>query len=138
MEDKAFLGIGWSFPPVFDRHNKEVQMVVAEQDIRQSIFILLETEPGERVHRYDFGCGIRQFMFEPMTQTIQTLLRDRIEKAVMLYEPRINLLQVDLDMSHEKEGIIYIVLDYMVLKTNRRSNIVYPFYLREGTDIENK
>lgn len=138
MDDKAFLGIGWSFPPVFDRHNKEVQMAVAEQDIRQSILILLETEPGERVHRYDYGCGIRQFMFEPITQTTQTLLRDRIEKAVMLYEPRINLLQVDLDMSHEKEGVIYIVLDYTVLKTNRRSNIVYPFYLREGTDIENK
>ena len=135
MEDKSFLGKGWIFPPEFDRETGSVWMVSEEEDIRQSLEILLGTTPGERVHRYDFGCGIRRFAYEPMTLTTQTIMREVIEKSVLLFEPRVVLERVTLDMNREADGVIGIVLDYLVLKTNRRSNIVYPFYLREGTDI---
>lgn len=83
-------------------------------------------------------CGIRQFAYELMTLTTQTIMRNVIEKSVLLFEPRISLERVSFDMSREAEGIMFIVLDYYVLRTNRRSNMVYPFYLREGTDLENK
>lgn len=138
MEDKSFLGKGWSFPPEFDQERGKVRMVAEEEDIKHSLAILLSTAPGERVHRFDFGCGIRQFAYELMTLTTQTIMRNVIEKSVLLFEPRISLERVSFDMSREAEGIMFIVLDYYVLRTNRRSNMVYPFYLREGTDLENK
>lgn len=134
--EKSFLGRGWGFPPEFDRETGQVRMVTEEEDICQSLGILLSTAPGERIHRFDFGCGIRQFVYEPMTLTTQTIMRNMIEKAVLMYEPRISLERITFDMAREAEGIMEIVLDYVVLKTNRRSNMVYPFYLREGTDIE--
>lgn len=136
MEDKSFFGKGWCFPPEFDLETGQVRMVAEEKDICQSLAILLSTAPGERMHRYDFGCGIRQFAYEPMTLTTQTIMKNMIEKAVLLFEPRISLERITFDMDREAEGVIGIVLDYVVLKTNRRSNMVYPFYLREGTDIE--
>lgn len=111
-------------------------MVGGEEDIRQSLGILLSTTPGERVHRFDFGCGIRRFAYEPMTLTTQTIMRNVIEKSVLLFEPRIRLERVRFDMGREAEGMMDIVLEYVVLTTNRRSNMVYPFYLREGTDLE--
>lgn len=137
MGDKSFLGKGWAFPPAFSLETGETCMVAEEEDIRQSLNILLSTAPGERIHRFDFGCRVRQFMYESMTLTTQTIMRNMLEKAIVMYEPRITLEHITFDMSREKDGVMYIVLEYVVLKTNRRSNMVYPFYLREGTDIEN-
>lgn len=136
MEDRSFLGKGWSFPPEFQKNGYVVKIVSEEEDIRQSLNILLNTTPGERIHRFDFGCGIKRFMYEQMTLTTQTIMKETIEKAILLFEPRIYLDRISFDTSREKDGIMYILLDYTVLKTNRRSNMVYPFYLREGTDIE--
>ena len=68
MEDKSFLGKGWSFTPEFDQERGKVRMVAEEEDIKQSLAILLSTAPSERVHRFDFGCGIRQFAYELMTR----------------------------------------------------------------------
>ncbi len=135
MEDKSFLGRGWSFPPEFRKGAYPTVMVKEEDDIRQSLSILMETTPGERVHRYDFGSGIKQFVFEQMSLTNQTLLRDTIENAVLLFEPRITLNEVRFNLSEAPEGVMYIEMDYTVRHTNRRSNMVFPFYLREGTDI---
>ncbi len=112
-----------------------VRMVKEEEDVRQGLDVLLSTVPGERVHRFDFGCGIRRFMYEPMTLTTQTVMREVLEKAILLYEPRVRLNSLVFDVSEEKEGVVYITIDYTVLRTNRRSNMVYPFYLREGTDL---
>ena len=109
-------------------------MVADEENIRQSLWTLLSTSPGERVHRYDYGCPLRRYVFEIMDISTQTLLRDEIERAVVMYEPRIDLHRVDFE-TDEKEGILRILLDYTVRQTNRRTNMVYPFYLNEGTDL---
>lgn len=133
-EDKTFLGNGWSFPPALDRDETPARMVSYEEDIRQSLWILLSTSPGERVHRYDYGCPIRRYAFEIMDISTQTLLRDEIERSIVMFEPRIDLNRVDFEVD-EKDGILRILLDYTIRQTNRRTNIVYPFYLNEGTDL---
>lgn len=134
MKNKSFLGKGWAFPPKFGDSENVVAMVSGEENIRQSINILLSTTPGERIHRYDYGCPIRQYAFEVMNLTTQTIMKELIEKAIILFEPRITLNKVLFEIEHE-EGIILIHLDYTVRQTNRRSNMVYPFYLNEGTEI---
>lgn len=132
MEEKSFLGKGWAFPPEFGKGVSPAVMALEEEDIRQSLMILLMTEPGERVHRYDFGCKIRRFVHEEMTLANQTRMKNEIEKAVLLFEPRITLNEVGFNLEEMETGVILIKLDYTVRRTNSRSNMVYPFYLREG------
>lgn len=133
--DSSFLGKGWSFPPEFRKSAQPTCLVEEEEDIRQSLAILMQTQPGERVHRYDYGCGIRRFVHEKMTLTAQTKMQDVISRAVLLFEPRVSLNEVRLGLEQMDDGILMIGLDYTVRSTNTRSNMVFPFYLREGTDL---
>lgn len=135
MSDNSFLGTGWNFPPEFRKENDPTVLVDEIEDIRQSLLILMQSRPGSRVHEYAYGCALQDFAYEELTVTVQTLMRDEIERAVLNYEPRITLNDVRFDFGLEPQGVLLIELDYTVRLTNRRSNLVYPFYLREGTHI---
>ncbi len=134
MKQKTFLGNGWNYPPIFQENKDVTEMVADEENIRQSLWILLSTSPGERVHRYDYGCPLRKYNFELMDTTTQTLLKEEIMKAIILFEPRVEIIGVRFDLL-QKEGVLQIHLDYTIRRTNRRTNMVYPFYLNEGTDL---
>lgn len=133
--DKSFLGKGWSFPPEFRKGPFPTVMVAEDEDIRQSLYILLATRPGERIHRFDFGSGIYRFVQEEMTVTNQALLRDSVFNTVLMNEPRVTLNEVNFDLDRQEDGILMIYLDYTVRRTNSRSNMVFPFYLKEGTNL---
>lgn len=134
MEDKTFLGTGWNFPPEFDSTSGSTIMSSDEENICQSLHILFSTFPGERIGNYDYGCPIRKYAFEILDVTTQTLLEEDIRRSVLLYEPRIELDAVTFEVE-QKKGILFIRLEYTIRHTNKRSNMVYPFYLNEGTDI---
>ena len=135
--NKAFLGIGWGFPPEFHKHADalEVKMVAEEEDIRESLRILLSTRPGERVMQPDYGCGLHTMVFENLDESTVTELKDIIERSVLFFEPRITLESVDIDTDESLEGSLKIQLNYTVRLTNTRSNIVYPFYYLEGSQV---
>jgi phage baseplate assembly protein W len=135
MGDRGFLGTGWAFPPVFDSRTKQASMVSEAQDIAQSLHILLGTKPGERVMQPTFGCGLDRMVFELIDESTITEIRDIIEKAVLFFEPRITLDAVEVDTGRLFEGVLLLNLAYTVRSTNTRSNLVYPLYLREGTDV---
>ena len=130
-DDMQFLGRGWSFPPVFDRTNKEVLMLEGEDDIRSSIEILLSTELGERVLRPSFGWKRDRWLFESLTATAATAIQKEIEDALLFFEPRINLNAVRLLQMDKEAGKVEILIDYTVRNTNTRNNLVFPFYLSE-------
>lgn len=132
---ESFLGSGWSFPPEFSPELGRVVMVSDEQDIWESLQIILSTSPGERVMFPKFGCSIRKQVFETINLSFINQLRDSIRFAVLHYEPRIVLHDVTIDRSDNESGLLRIRLDYTIRITNSRSNLVYPFYLREGTNI---
>lgn len=133
-QDKSFLGTGWAFPPRFTKE-QGVEMVSREEDIRQSLFILLSTNPGERIFRFDYGCNIRRWVFEEMTLSNETLIIDCISDAILYYEPRIDIERILLDAGNMQEGILRISIDYRIRETNSRSNMVYPYYFMEGTNL---
>lgn len=133
--DHSFLGTGWSFPPEFDPDLGSIVMVSDEQDIWESLQVILSTAPGERTMFPKFGCGIRQMVFDTVNTTFLTQLKDLIRFSILHYEPRIILNDVTINSADPVEGILQIRLDYTIRKTNSRSNLVYPFYLREGTNI---
>lgn len=110
-------------------------MVEEEEDIREALGILFGTAPGERVMQPTFGCGLKKMVFETLNEATITEIRDLIERAVLFFEHRISVDQVDVVVADELAGRIDIVLDYTVRTTNARNNMVYPFYLHEGTSI---
>lgn len=151
--EKSFLGKGWGFPPEFDTFTKEVKMVSEEEDIQESLRILLLTSPGERTMEPSYGCGLRSKVFENISEGTLTEIKDLIERAILFFEPRITLNRIDVSYGPENgaaigspvngtdgrevrlEGLIHLLIDYTVRATNTRSNMVYPFYLLEGTDL---
>lgn len=134
-ESKAFLGRGWGFPPEFTRRGKRVRMASAEDDVRESLRILLSTAPGERVMHPTYGCGLNDMVFEVLNEATLAEIGDVVERAVLFFEPRITLDDIDVAVTDELAGKVEIRLDYTIRSTNSRSNMVYPFYLLEGTNI---
>jgi phage baseplate assembly protein W len=129
---KAFLGRGWAMPVALDPRTGRVQSVAYEEDIRQSILIILETAPGERVLRPNFGCGIHELVFASMDSTTIQLVRSTVEDALRRCEARIELLGVTVDDAATAEGQLLVEIEYRVRRTNQIGNLVFPFYFREG------
>jgi len=135
MSSNSFLGVGWAFPPEFDTATKEVKTVSETDDIQESLTILLSTFPGERMMQPTFGCELKTMVFETLNESTITAIKDMIERAVLFFEPRIALDDIYLETSRMTEGVLTILLEYTVRATNTRSNMVYPFYFQEGSEI---
>lgn len=133
--DRSFLGTGWTFPPSFDNASGEVKMLSDEEDIQSSLHVLLTTRLGERVMQPTYGCNLDELVFESMTTTFKSYIKDLVKTAILYHEPRIKLNKVELDDSRDMEGVILIIIDYTIRTKNTRFNYVYPFYKNEGTDI---
>jgi len=131
--DQRFLGRGWAFPPRFD--DGSVQMVEAGDDIDQSLQVLLCTTQGERLMRPDFGLGVQAHVFDLTDETALTELAFRIEESIRFHEPRIVLENLDVTPHADLDGHLNIAITYRVVATNSRANVVFPFYMQEGTSV---
>jgi len=129
---KAFLGVGWAFPPAVEADGTLAE-AVHEEDIRQAIRIILGTNPGERVMRPDFGAGLNTFVFEPVNTTTMALVQSRVQEALVAWEARIDVEAVNVTTDAVERNRLLIDMTYRVRATNTLSNLVYPFYLEEGT-----
>jgi phage baseplate assembly protein W len=132
----SFLGTGWSYPPEFVIETHEVLMTSDEEDIQASLKILLGTTVGERFLNPKYGLDLHDMLFEPMSTTMTTFLKDQANIALLIYESRINLLSLEIDTSGQLEGRVSIVVDYEVRATNSRFNLVYPFYLTDASEVK--
>ena len=134
--ERSFLGTGWCFPPQFMAAERSVEMVSAEEDIEQSIHIILSTSPGERVMDPLFGCGIKKMVFEEINQATIAKLMHLISRSLLYFEPRINVELIEIGTDNDMEGRLDIDLNFTVITTNARRNMVYPFYILEGTLVD--
>lgn len=132
--DRAFLGRGWNFPI---QAGADGQIVEAEyeQDVHQAVRLVLGTDLGERVMLPAFGGGLRALLFEPLTATTQALVQLRVRDALVRFEPRIDVLDVTVELDTGPDAALLIGVDYRVRSTNTFYNLVYPFYLLEGTPV---
>lgn len=127
-QNSGFFGRGWAFPPNFNKASNGVVMVEKIEDINESLKILLSTRVGERLLEPLYGCELSRFLFEPIDTTLKTYMREVIRDAILYFEPRIKLIDIDLRALPD-EGRIDIALDYLVPSVNSRGNLVFPFYL---------
>jgi phage baseplate assembly protein W len=131
----GFLGTGWSFPPTFDPISGTVVLVSDVTDIEESLNILLSTSLGERVMQPNYGCALQPYLFEPLNATVIGYLKDRVQNAILFYEPRITVSSIDvtaLDSPELWAGRFRITVTYSIIQTNSRLNYVYDYYLTEA------
>ena len=149
-EQKEWQGRGWAFPVSIDAASSGISFDEYEQDIRQSILIILHTSPGERVMRPDFGCGIHDLVFDVVDVAMLTRVESAVRNAMTRYEPRIEVRAVravlgqsdgrnaqtgtvtNWSVRDTTEGVLTVELDYRIRQTNQNGNLVFPFYFREG------
>lgn len=143
-EKPKFLGRGWQFPPRFEVALDEqgraaaagtAAMVANNDDIQESLRILLATSRGERVMRPQYGLGLHEHVFDLSDETSLGDLRSKIEDAVLHFEPRIVVEEIYFDTSTLADGYLSVLMQYWIPAINSRSNIVFPFYFDEGTSL---
>ncbi|WP_136591236.1 GPW/gp25 family protein [Salinigranum halophilum] len=130
-EPGDFLGRGWQFPVTTDRSG-QVESTTGVADIEASIRLILATAKGERVMRPDFGCGIHDYAFTTVDQSTLTMVETSVRDALREWEPRIEVLSVDVSTAELDVGRLLIEVTYRVRETNNEFNLVYPFYLEGG------
>lgn len=132
MSEK-FLGIGWKFP-VQLTEDGAIATSEYEQDIRESILIILGTAIGERVMRPTFGAGIQDHVFDTIDSVTTNLITYDVSEALINWEPRIDVVKVNVSTAEASRGKLSIFVDYRVRATNTIFNLVYPFYLN-GSEV---
>jgi len=128
---KEFLGAGVAFPLRPDAEGRIV-MNSLEDHVRQSIQLILQTARNERVMRPEFGAGLQSLVFEPLNQATAALVQHQVEKALVRFEPRIELLKVAVTLDQNQGDRLIINVEYRVRRTDTTFNLVYPFYLERG------
>jgi phage baseplate assembly protein W len=131
---RDFLGRGWRFPVAINRTGG-IATSAQEENIRESIFIILGTAPGERIKRLDFGCDIHELVFAPNNPATAALAIHYCEEALRKWEPRIHKITVEADPAHTEPNRLDIRISYVVRATNQPGNLVYPFYLRKPDEV---
>jgi len=132
---QSFLGTGWSFPPAFDAVSGTVVLVSDEEDIRESLNILLATSLGERVMQPRYGCNLEDYLFEPLNSTTVGFIKNLVSNAILFYEPRIVTEEITVtgdDSAALFEGRFSIEVKYSIPGTNSRFNYVYDYYKNEA------
>ena len=128
-----FLGRGWKFPVGVNPVTGRIAMSEYEQDIRESIRIILATAPGERLMRPDFGCGIHELVFSAINRITLGQFESRVREAITKFEARVEIVKLEISAAESANGKLDIDIDYRVRETNNEFNLVFPFYLTEGT-----
>jgi phage baseplate assembly protein W len=121
-----FLGKGWSFP--IRPRAGALRYAQGDDKVRQSIALILETEPGERLMRPEFGCGLRRYLMKPNTSATRALIAHDVEQALRRFEPRIALKSVRVEPGDDP-ALVVIDIAYAHVRDGSPGNLVYPFYL---------
>lgn len=128
---RAFLGSGFSFPLQVTPRGR-LSMSRAEQRIEESIYLILGTRLGERVMLATFGCGIHDLLFAPNTPATRARAVEHVRRALVSFEPRIDVLDVTTETSDAEPSLLLIRVDYRIRANNAMGNLVYPFYITEA------
>ncbi len=129
---RSFLGTGFKFPVQVDPNTGRVRTSSGEDDIAESIRIILGTQPGERPMSPHFGCSINSFIFGGADYTAIMMMKHEIENSLIMWEPRIKDIVADIEQSPDEDGKLVVNISYVVRSTNNPFNLVYPFYINEG------
>lgn len=130
IRDKEFLGRGLAFPLQLDPRGG-ISLASGENEIMQAIKIILETRPGERVMRPEFGCRIHELVFAPNNASTKALAMHYVKQALDRWEPRIDVTEVAILDEVDRNEVMFIEIKYQTKDAHEERSIVYPFYLTD-------
>lgn len=134
MNDRSLtlrlLGKGWSFPVQPAGADRALPLASGIEKVRQSILMILETEPGERIMRPSFGCGLRRYLMKPNTNATRALIQHDVRRALETWEPRIQLQSVQVQAG-EDPSLVLIAIHYRHRHDASPDSLVFPFYLEK-------
>jgi phage baseplate assembly protein W len=125
---ETWLGMGPTFPFLPNRVGR-LDYVSGQELVRQSIGIILDTEPGERIMLPTFGCGLRRYLMQPNSIATRAAMREDIVNALTQWEPRIRLRDVVVEPGDDP-ALVWIDIAYVLRVTESADNLVFPFYLQ--------
>ncbi len=134
--DRDFLGKGLRFP-VSVNLNGGVSSSQLEENVRQCIFIILGTAPGERIYRPQFGCRIHDLMFAPNNGLTAARAEVFCEEAIYKFEPRVEKVKCGAQPNPDEPNRLDVRIEYVIAGKNDKRNLVFPFYLRNEEDEAN-
>src|SRR3989339_1413974 len=126
MEKPEFLGRDWAFPITFHKGAGGPAMAEGKESVAQSLAILFNCGKGERPYRPDYGADLSAYLFDPLSKARESEVKRLVEQAILLFEPRVKLLGVKLQVE-ELKGQFFIEITYLIRNTNTRQNQVLPF-----------
>ncbi len=122
MDRGGIFGKGVAFPPRIAGDGR-VAWSEGETNVREAIQIILLTEMRERVMTPEFGGSLGEFLFEPNTVTTRHLIKDRIARALMQWEPRITVESVDVTEDATDAQAAIAIITYKLRATQTRESI---------------
>ncbi len=129
----SIIGTGLRFPLLPDSYG-QLSYVTGEENIEQSLKLLLLTFVRERVMRPDFGTAVREQLFAPGSERTLRLLEQGIRAAIRDHEPRIEVDNIAANPDERDRTYVLVEIAYRVRATYVRGNLVFPFYLQGGGD----
>jgi len=132
VRHRDYLGVGVAFPIRVD-HSGGLALAEYEESVQEAIWIILGSARGERQMRPRFGCGIHEYVFAPDSAGTRAGIARAVRSGLTEWEPRIDVLDVRVDAVPDEENKLLIEVDYRVRSNNAFHNLVYPFYITEGT-----
>jgi len=134
--NRNLLGKGWA-SPISPGVNGGIKFSQYEKSIEESIRTILNTTPGERLMRPDFGCMINEMVFSPNRPQSIAQAEHYVREAIIKWEPRVILKDVKGSPDPSEETMVNIEIHYEIRSVNTFFNMVYPFYLERG-EIDSK
>lgn len=117
------MWVGWNFPVEVSDRNGKIQTSVDKANIRQSVEIILLTEPGERIAHPTFGTKLHQFLFESMNSQTEELIRREVRQALQTWESRIENIAVEINRERYAEGILQVNVSYRIVNSGEKDAV---------------
>jgi len=122
------IGRGWEFPPRLDQRG-QIALVGDATEIEQAIRIILNTAPGQRVMRPEFGCRLHELVFAPNNSATAGLAERYVREALGRWEPRIDLEEVQVTPDPQNQAVLQVMVRYRIKTIHSSRSLVFPFYL---------
>jgi len=129
------LGTGWSFPPSFDRFSGTVKLSSDIENVRENLHLLFATDMGERVMLANYGTLMRERVFAALTETTSNQLKLEIQNVIAEWEPRIDVLEIQINDRQESEGACELAVIFQLRSSGASGSMIYPFYATTGEQM---
>ena len=133
MENNTFLGSGFKFPLQVNPATGRIVMVDGIQSVRESVYMILMTQKGERFTRENFGSKLLSYTFMDTSITRMNIMANEIEQTLLEQEPRISKVTIKPELDR---GCLIVDIRYTITQNYTEDSLVFPFYLNAEGELQ--